>query len=150
MILNWIELIIPTATPELFQYSAHSIYRGHFIRNAHKNHLIIRPQGREWWRFYWWIGCCRLLVSSPSNIPHLSLTLSIQWQQQAITWASVDQLSVRYWGVHMRAVSQETTKTSILDMCLEKLIKDYNPISKGPMCLVNTIDSQYIAVIYDR
>ena len=48
-----------------------------------------------------------------------------------ITWASVDIPSVWSCGIHLRPISQEMLKTSVLDMSLKRSIQHYSHVFWG-------------------
>ena len=51
-----------------------------------------------------------------------------------ITWSNVDLSSVRSGGIHLRSISQEMLKMSILDMSLKiRLIHDNIEVFQGPV-----------------
>ena len=76
-------------------------------------------QGQHWFR--WWL---------------------VAWRHQAITWTNVDLSSVRFSGIHLRAISQEIPQPSITKIHLKITYSKFhsnfpgaNELSNGSLVL---------------
>ena len=68
---------------------------------------------------------------------------------QAITWANVDLSLVRSCGIHLREISQEMLKTSILDMSLKMIDSKLQPHLPGAhelIALVCCCENNYVSI----